>query len=46
MSTSTGCRLMAPLNATCQATSPPEDLQLSEDDFLMEFSMVPGIMEC
>ena len=32
MSTSTGCRSMAPLNATCQATSPPEDLQPSEDD--------------
>ena len=34
MSMSTGCRPMAPLNATCQATSPPEDLQPSEDDQL------------
>ena len=32
MSTSTGCRLMAPLNATCQTISPLEDLQPSEDD--------------
>ena len=32
MSTSTGCRTMAPLNAACQAYSPPEGLQPPEDE--------------
>lgn len=32
MSTSTGCRTMAPLNATCQTCSPPEGLQPSEEE--------------
>ena len=30
MSTSTGCRLMTPLNASCHTCPPPEDLQPSE----------------